>query len=343
MRRCGRRGAGQKLLRTARVRADTTVISANVAYPTDSGLLAKAVGKLVRTARRVQAAGGATGTVMTDRRRAAARRVREIASKLHARGKLAREETTQAIGRVTGELAGLAEKTAAQAAAVLRNGRRAVKKAISGRVRGRLRRALDELAVTIERTAQVVAQARTRLAGQTPDGATRLVSLHDPDARPIRKGRIDRPVEFGYKAQVLDNDDGIVVDYTVECGAAPDGPQLVPAITRVARRTGRVPPTVTADRGYGQAAVERDLHAAGVRTVAIPRQATTSAARKALEHSRGFRKLVKWRTGCEGRIAYLKRRYGWDRTRMDGRHRTAIWCGHGIFAHNLAKIATLAS
>jgi IS5 family transposase len=33
-----------------------------------------------------------------------------------------------------------------------------------------------------------------------PDGATRLVSLHDPDARPIRKGRIGRPVEFGYKA-----------------------------------------------------------------------------------------------------------------------------------------------
>ena len=66
------RAAGQKLLRTARVRADTTVIGANVAYPTDAGLLAKAVGKLVRAARRVQAAGGATGTVMTDRRRAAA-------------------------------------------------------------------------------------------------------------------------------------------------------------------------------------------------------------------------------------------------------------------------------
>jgi hypothetical protein len=67
-------------------------------------------------------------------------------------------------------------------------------------VRGRLRRALGELAVTIERTATVVAQARSRLAGQMPDGATRLVSLHDPDARPIRKGRIDKPVEFGYKA-----------------------------------------------------------------------------------------------------------------------------------------------
>ena len=47
------KAAGAKLLRTARVRADTTVIGANVAYPTDSGLLARAVGKMVRTVRRV--------------------------------------------------------------------------------------------------------------------------------------------------------------------------------------------------------------------------------------------------------------------------------------------------
>ena len=142
---------------------------------------------------------------------------------------------------------------------------------------------------------------------------------------------------------MLDNDDGIVVDYSVERGAAPDGPQLAPAIERIRRRAGQVPRAVTADRGYGQAAVERDLHAAGVRTVAIPRQATTSPARKALEHGRGFRTLVKWRTGCEGRISYLKRGYGWDRTLLDGRQGATIWCGHGVFAHNLVKISTLAS
>jgi IS5 family transposase len=266
-----------------------------------------------------------------------------MAAKMRARAQLSREESSRAIARATGDLAELAESAAAQAAAVLRNGRRAIPKALSGRMRGRLRRALGELAVTIERTATVVAQARARLAGQMPGGATRLVSLHDPDARPIRKGRIDKPVEFGYKAQVLDNDDGIVVDYTVEYGAAPDGPQLMPAIERVRRRAGQVPRAVTADRGYGQAAVEKDLHAAGVRTVAIPRQATTSAARKTIEHGRGFRKLVKWRTGCEGRISYLKRGYGWDRTRLDRRQGAAIWCGHGVFAHNLAKIAGLAT
>jgi IS5 family transposase len=156
---------------------------------------------------------------------------------------------------------------------VLRNGRRALRRIADGWVRGRLRRALDELADTIEGTGRVVKQARTRLSGRTPDGATRLVSLHDPDARPIRKGRIDRPVEFGYKAQVVDNDDGVVLDHTVEAGAATDAPQLAPAVKRIRRRTGRPPRTVTADRGYGEASVERDLQDLGVRQVAIPRRA----------------------------------------------------------------------
>jgi len=114
-------------------------------------------------------------------------------------------------------------------------------------------------------------------------------------------------------------------------------------VERIRRRAGRAPRAVTADRGYGQPAVERDLHALGVRTVAIPRQARPSPARKTTEHSRGFRRLVKWRTGSEGRISYLKRGYGWDRTRLDGRHGAAIWCGHGVFAHNLVKIGILAS
>ena len=240
---------------------------------------------------------------------------------------------------MTGELADLAEKTAAQAAAVLRNGRRALPRALSGRMRGRLRRALDELAVTIERTATIVAQARSRLAGQMPDSATRLVSLHDPDARPIRKGRIDRPVEFGYKAQVTDNDDGIVLDYASNTAPPPTARSSRPpssgSAAAPARCPARSPPTAATARPPSNATCTTS----GVRTVAIPRQATTSPARKAIEHGRGFRKLVKWRTGCEGRISYLKRGYGWDRTRLDGRHGAAIWCGHGVFAHNLVKIA----
>ena len=85
-----------------------------------------------------------------------------------------------------------------------------------------------------------------------PESSNRLVSMHDPDARPIRKGRLGIPVEFGYKAQLVDNEDGVILDHNVEIGNPADAPQLAPAIERIKRRTGRAPRAVTADRGYGE-------------------------------------------------------------------------------------------
>lgn len=205
---------------------------------------------------------------------------------------------------------------------------------------GQLRRALNDLVTIIERTSQVVAQTRSWLAGVMPDSATRIVSMNGPDDRPIRKGRLGIPVEFGYKAQIVD-DDSVVLDHNVEIGNPADGPQLAPAIERIKHRTGKAPRAVTADRGYGETKVENDLHELGVRDVASPRKATPSAARREFEHRRAFREEVKWRTGCEGRINRIKRSYGWDRTELVGIQGARIWCGHGVFAHNLVKIGAL--
>ena len=95
-------------------------------------------------------------------------------------------------------------------------------------------------------------KTRSRLGGVMPESATRLVSLHDVDARPIRKGRLGKPVEFGYKAQIVDNVDGVVLDHNVEIGNPPDAPQLAPAIARITRRAGRrharSPPTAATAR-----------------------------------------------------------------------------------------------
>ena len=112
-----------KVLKTNRVRVDATVVEADVAYPTDSGLLAKGVAKMATTIGKVKAAGLATRTTTVDRTRSVRSR---------ARG-----------GRGVGGTAGRVER--------------------------------------------IAAQTRQRIAGTTPDGATRLVSLHDPDACPIAK------------------------------------------------------------------------------------------------------------------------------------------------------------
>ena len=262
------KAAEAKLLRTTRIRADTTVVAANVAYPTDSGLLAKAVRRIAATGKRIQAAGGATRTTLRDRSRAAGRRAHEIAAKLRTRSAAGREEAQATVRRVTGELAELAATAAEEAERLLANAKRALRRAratadelrergehdaAAGRRRGRLARAVNDLTELLDATRQIVAQTRQRVAGITPDGATRRVSLHDGDARPIAKGRLGRPVEFGQKAQVVDNDDGIVLDHSVEQGNPPDAPQLAPAVARVTKRAGRTPRTVTADRGYGEA------------------------------------------------------------------------------------------
>ncbi|MGH3554010.1 MAG: ISNCY family transposase [Mycobacterium sp.] len=336
------KAAAAKLLRTDKVRADTTVVEADVAYPTDSGLLAKAIGTMGRTVARIKAAGGATRTRVRDRRRSAGRRARSIASKLRLRGQQNRDQAQAVVRRITGELAGIAEQTMRDAAAVIRNASRALRTA-TGQRKGRLHRAINDLTTIVGRTKQVVAQTRSRLAGVMPESATRLVSLHDVDARPIRKGRLGKPVEFGYKAQIVDNADGLILDHNIEVGNPADAPQLAPAIHRITARAGRPPRAVTADRGYGQASVEHELHELGVRSVAIPRKSKPGAARREFEHRRAFRDKVKWRTGSEGRINHLKRSYGWNRTELTGIGGARTWCGHGVLAHNLVKISTLAA
>jgi len=352
------KAAEAKLLRTNRLRADTTVVPADVAYPTDSGLLAKAIRRIAVTGRRVQATGGATRTRLRDRSRAAGKRAHGIAAKLRLRSAQGRDEAQATVQRITGELAELAERAANDAEKLLANARRALhraqakaqalaaagaKDAAAGRRRGRLRRAVNDLIELLEVTRRVADQTRQRVAGATPAGATRRVSLHDADARPIAKGQLGKPVQFGYKAQVVDNEDGVVLDHNLEQGNPPDAPQLAPAVERIIKRTGRKPRTATADRGYGKKSVEDALHDLGVRHVVIPRKGKPGKARQVEEHRPAFRKTVKWRTGSEGRISSLKRRYGWDRTRLDGTEGSRIWTGQGVFAHNLVKIGALAS
>jgi len=208
------KAAAAKLLRTDKVRADTTVIPAAVSYPTDSGLLAKAIGSMARSVAGIKAAGGATRTASRDRRRSAGRRARSIAAKLKLRGEQQRDAAQAAVRRITGELAGIAEAAMRDAAAVIRNARRALRTA-TGHRKGRLHRAINRLQTVVVTAERVVAQTRSRLAGVMPESANRVVSLHDVDARPIRKGRLGKPVEFGYKAQIVDNADGVILDHSL--------------------------------------------------------------------------------------------------------------------------------
>ncbi len=330
------KAAEAKVIRLDKVRADTTVVEADVAYPTDSGLLAKGVARLAKLTKAIKAGGLASRTKTRDRTLSVRRRAHDIGAWLRRRNDEAKDE----VKAITAQMATIATAAVTEARSVAGNARRGLRRA-GDAASGKTAALVAELERTATLVERITAQTRTRLAGEVPDGSRRVVSLHDPDARPIAKGRLGKPVEFGYKAQVADNSDGVVLDHTVVIGNPPDAPMLVPAIARIAARFAKAPEAVTADRGYGEAKVDAELEAMGVKTVAIPRRGKPGAARQKVQRARAFTELVKWRTGSEARISCLKRDFGWRRTPMAGIVGAQTWCGWAVLAHNSIKISGL--
>ena len=326
--------ADGKLLRARKLRVDTTVVEADINYPTDADLLEQAVRKLGGLVRRIKGRGAASRTRFRDRGRAAGRRMKQLARTLRRRTGMAMGE----VDRLTGEVAGLARRTLREVQAVARNARRALAHRPGDRRLGRL---VGELAETIGATERLLAQTDQRLAGNRviPD---RLVSLADPDARPIRKGKPGRPTEFGYTLLLAEDEHGFIADHQLQRGNPPDALQLLPSVERVVAVTGRPPGTVVGDRGFGTAANDQALEALGVKRIGLQRTGTPGRARLALERTRRFRRLRNWRVGIEARISHLKRAFGLRRTRLRRLNGARTWVGLGILAYNLQRITVVA-
>jgi transposase, IS5 family len=326
--------AHDRLLRGRKLRVDTTVVEADIDYPTDADLLEQAVRKVGGLVRRIKAGGVASRTRFRNRGRAAGRRLKQLARTLRRRTGVAMGE----VDRLTGEVAQIARHTLKQVQVVAGNARRALARRPGD---GRLGRLVGELEETIAATGRLLAQTDQRLAGDRviPD---RLVSLADPDARPIRKGKPQHPTQFGYTLLVAEDERGFIADHQLQQGNPPDAPQLVPAVQRVAEVTGRVAATVVGDRGFGTAANDRALAECGVARIGLQRKGRLSPTRAAVERTRSFRRLRNWRVGIEARISHLKRSFGLRRTRLRRLGGARTWVGLGIFAYNLQRMTVVA-
>ena len=326
--------ADDRLLRGRKLRVDTTVVEADIDHPTDADLLEGAVRKLGGLVRRVKARGAATRTGFRDRSRSAGRRLKQISRTLRRRTGQAPAE----IDRLTAEVAAIARRTLGQAEQVARNARRARRARPED---GHLGRLVERLEETTTLTHRLLDQARQRLAGDRviPD---RLVSLSDPDARPIRKGKPGRATEFGYTVLLGECERGFIATHHTHKGNPSDAAQLVGAVTEVIAVTGRPPGTVAGDRGFGTAANDAALAELGVARIGLARTGTPGKARRAWEQTRRFRRMRNWRVGIEARISQLKRSFGLRRTRLRRLHGARTWVGLGIFAYNLQRMTVVA-
>jgi len=305
-------------------RIDSTVIEADIKYPTDAGLAAQGVKSLAREGRKLAKAIGQAGVGVRDRSRSMGRRLRAISRTIRRRTGEAKAEVLNLTGQ-TGELLTRSVKEARRLAAAARR-----------RARGRGARAklcaaarLDELADRCEKVAEQIVK---RVRGEKI--TDRLISLSDPDARPIRKGKLGKPTEFGYVAQIAEvtpNTKRGARGLILPAASLPGNPvenTLLPQTVSELKQLGLSPREVALDGGFTLTATTDALEELAPERVFI-------AGRQQPGSRRTQRRLQRYRTGAEGRISHLKRGYGLRRSRLKGDEGQKTWTGWAILAYNL--------
>lgn len=317
-----------------RMRVDTTVVEAPIHYPTDSGLLADAVRVLSREAGKIEEAGAKLPFVRTDVRRSLARRLLEIGYALRQRG----DEAKEALVKPYKRLLRTTGRTVRQAIRAHRAAIRAMKTA-RGKRRAALARSVEKLDVFIPRAQQVIRQTRARICRGQTSSEGKLLSIFEPHARILRRGKLHKPTEFGALVKVQESEGGIVTDLSI-VDTHHDSVLLVPSVEKHIEIFGAPPILASTDRGFYSGEGVKRLEELGVRRVVVPFPGKRSQKRLRHEKQRWFRRGRAWRAGGEARIARLKHRFGMARSRYrgrDGTARTTYWAG---IANNLVVIAT---
>jgi IS5 family transposase len=322
------RATREKRFRARAVRIDSTVIEADVRYPTDAGLATQGVRALAREGKKLAALVGEQKQRVRDRSRAVGRTLRAL---------------TRTIGRRSGEAKTEVLKLTVKTGKLLeRSVGESRRLAAAARWRARGRGAQTKLAATAkleqlaDRCEKVAGQISKRVAGEPIHD--RLVSLSDADARPIRKGKLGKPNEFGYVtqlAEVTENTRHGARGLILPAATAPGNPgedKLLPDTVAELERLGLSPREVALDGGFHTGPTSEALSALSPARVFI-------SGRQQPGSRRTQRRLARYRTGCEGRISHLKRRYGLDRSRLKGNQGQQIWTGWAILAYNADTLA----
>jgi IS5 family transposase len=317
-----------KVIRGGRLRVDTTVVETNVHYPTDSSLLADGARVLTRTMKRVRETVGGLKTKLRNRLRTIGKKALRITLSAKQKDERAEERRQQTYR----EMISVTRNIVNQAKRVLEE----VKKCRRSKIKG-LRQQLQTM---VGRTEQVIRQTKARVFGGNTHATEKLVSVFEPHTEIIRKGKANRPTEFGNLVKIQEAEQQIITHYEVFAERPSDSALLVPAVEAHQQQLGKTPKMVAADAGFYSAANEKALQEMGVRRISVPNRNTRSEERRRMQKSRWFRRGQNWRTGCEGRISALKRRHGLRRCLYRGFAGMQRWVGLGVIADNLMNIAS---
>ena len=282
------------------VAVDTTVMEKSIAHLTDSRLVERARAQLVDLARE------AGIELRQSYARLAPRLAAQVGRYAHARQFKRMRKALRTLKGYTGR--------------VLRDLRRQLGEIPEGPLRERV---LDKLVLV------------SRLLHQTPKGAGKIYSLHEPEVDCISKGKARVRYEFGCKVSIATTlNGGFVVGMRSLPGNPYDGHTLAEALEQVEILTDRRPRLAVVDRGYrGHGVGGTQVLISGSRRGLTPALAKALRRRSSIEPEIGHMKT-------DGRLA----RCGLKGTTGDALFAVLCGCGHNlrkILAHLRALLAQI--
>ena len=320
----GRYGVAQNAVSTNVIRTDTTVVELNIHYPTDASLLWdtwRVASRLLVRAREITPASVPHRFHDRKIKRLYLYVIRYLSSKSESRQQKVKAsfrtliERTAWIVTIAGEFC---VRTASQGNEALTALRLELKAYLSAM----------ETVVATARRAQV--------EGETVPASERVFSIFQQHTELIKRGKRQKPVEFGHKVLLCESAEKFITDYEVYEKQQADCALTESVIERHEKLFGRRPKVLAADKGFCPAEEKYRELAERVETLAIPRR-MQDFLDKVLAHWQAFR------AGIEGTISGLKRAFRLVRCFFQGFRSFSAAVGLGVFCHNLIVLADHAS
>src|SRR5438132_1603309 len=298
-----------------KLRVDTTVVETDIHHPTDNTLLWDSVRVVTRLVRKLAAVLPAGVGQFTNRTRSARRRMQEI-QRMTTRQRHRRQQDKyrQLIGitqQVVHNARGILEKTKDQCGLDL----------MDDLVIGELRRKIDHYCQLGDR---VIYQSWRRvLQGEQVPTDEKIYSIFETHTDLIKRGKVQKPIEFGHKIFLAESARGLITQYRVLEGNPSDHVHVTPSLQRHKETFGFAPAWHSSDRGFFS---DENIKACrSVKLVCIPqRGGKRTSERQAFEKSPEFKKGQRFRAGIEGRISVLFRGRGMKRCLAEGRDRFEV-------------------
>lgn len=301
----------------SRLRVDTTVVDANIHYPTDSSLLWDSWRTLYRLISRLRKEFPDLAAARFHERKVKklhlfiTRYSTSLSKKRQRRVRAQRQEFVRQVERILHRAKDLT---------------RVLPKSFSS--------TMAAIHSYVPRIGTVLSVAkRAWLGGETVPGSERIFSIFEPHVELIKRGRRHKPVEFGHMVLLGQSRERFITQYEVMEQRVPDNQLPERILDRHEATFGTVPEELVADKGFRGVPEVMEALRERVKVVAIPQRLKDF-------QDEVFVALQHFRAGIEGSISVLKRAFGLLRCQYRSFKSFVSHVGLGVFCHNLVVLAS---